>query len=46
MKGYTVPYGYMGFIPSLNKYLLFASESEYIDYVTNKGKENYYVHKF
>lgn len=29
MKGYYVPYGYMGFING--KYKLFATESEYIE---------------
>lgn len=31
MKGYQVPEGYMGYIPSENKYVLFATEQDYID---------------
>ena len=34
MKGYYTAYGYMGYVPWLNKYILFATETEYIDYVT------------
>ena len=33
VKGYFVPYGYMGYIPWLNKYQLFATESGYIEYM-------------
>ena len=31
MKGYNVPDGYMGWIGT--RYMLFASESDYIDYM-------------
>ena len=31
MKGYVVPNGYMGYIPSRKEYQLFASESDYKD---------------
>ena len=31
MKGYTVESGYMGFVNGL--YMLFASETDYIDYM-------------
>lgn len=31
MKGYTVESGYMGFVNGI--YMLFASETDYIDYV-------------
>ena len=34
MKGYYTAYGYMGYVPTLNKYILFATEIEYIEYVT------------
>lgn len=34
MKGYYVPNGYMGYVPSENCYMLFASESDYIEYIT------------
>lgn len=32
LKGYIVPSGYMGHIGN-NKYMLFATESEYIEYM-------------
>ena len=32
MKGYYTAYGYMGYVDG--KYILFATESEYIDYIT------------
>ena len=35
MKGYYVPNGYMGFVEG--KYILFASESEYYEYM--KGEQ-------
>ncbi len=31
IKGYIVPYGYMGYVNG--KYKLFATESEYIEYM-------------
>lgn len=31
MKGYVVAYGYMGYLPTDGKYLLFSTEEEYID---------------
>lgn len=34
MKGYFVPFGYMGCVPWLQSYLLFATEQEYRDYLT------------
>ncbi len=37
MKGYYTAYGYMGYVPELNKYILFATESEYIEYVTDSS---------
>ena len=37
MKGYYTSYGYMGYVPALNKYILFATETEYIDYMTDTG---------
>lgn len=30
MKGYLIPYGYMGWIPSMKLYILFENEEEYI----------------
>lgn len=32
MKGYSVDTGYMGYVPSINRYLLFACEADYIEY--------------
>lgn len=32
IKGYLIPAGYMGYIPSLNEYILFPTEQEYIEY--------------
>lgn len=32
MKGYYVSVGYMGWIPELYKYVLFATEEEYHEY--------------
>ena len=31
MKGYTVSFGYMGYLPSVGRYLLFCSEDEYAE---------------
>lgn len=33
MKGYPVLFGYMGYVPWLGKYLLFATEAEYAEYL-------------
>jgi len=32
MKGYYTPFGYMGYVSG--KYILFATETDYIDYIT------------
>lgn len=34
MKGYSTAFGYMGYVAKLNKYILFATEADYIDYIT------------
>lgn len=31
MKGYNVPDGYMGYMPSLGRYILFSTEGEYAE---------------
>lgn len=31
MKGYYVPYGYMGWVAILGRYILFATEAEYAE---------------
>lgn len=33
MKGYRTDFGYMGYIPEFNKYMLFSTEEEYISYM-------------
>lgn len=33
MKGYITQAGYMGYVPSLGKYLLFVNEEEYQEYI-------------
>ncbi len=35
MKGYYTAYGYMGYVNG--KYILFATESDYIEYVTDNN---------
>lgn len=32
MKGYYVSFGYMGYLPSKKRYMLFVSEEEYKEY--------------
>lgn len=34
MKGYYVGYGYMGYVD--NSYILFTSETEYMDYIAHQ----------
>lgn len=34
MKGYYVPNGYMGYIQQEGKYVLFATETDYYEYIT------------
>lgn len=33
MKGYNTSFGYMGYVNG--SYMLFASESDYVDYITD-----------
>lgn len=35
MKGYHVESGYMGYVG--NKYMLFASEEDYLDYISSSN---------
>lgn len=35
MKGYITQAGYMGYVPSLGRYLLFASETDYKEYIND-----------
>lgn len=32
-KGYFTSEGYMGYIPEQNRYMLFASDSDYLEYL-------------
>lgn len=32
MKGYPTLFGYMGYVPSMHKYVLFATEDEYREF--------------
>ena len=38
MKGYYTSNAYMGYIPSIRKYLQFESETAYIDYMKEAGE--------
>lgn len=38
MKGYLTGNGYMGYVEG--RYILFASESEYYDYIENRKEED------
>lgn len=33
MKGYYTSTGYMGYVPSNNNYMLFADESDHLEYI-------------
>ncbi len=33
MKGYSMPNGYMGYVQRFNKYILFSTEEDYLDYI-------------
>lgn len=37
-RGYLIATGYMGWVPWYNRYMLFATEKEYYDYI-KEGKE-------
>lgn len=37
-KGYVIPSGYMGYLPELGKYLLFATEAEYAEAYREEGE--------
>lgn len=39
MKGYYTKDGYMGYIPSKKKFMLFATEEEYEEYFVENEKE-------
>lgn len=38
MKGYYTNFAYFGYIPSLMKYLQFESETEYRNYLKERGE--------
>lgn len=35
-KGYFTSEGYKGYAPQLNSYMLFATESDYLDYLSDE----------
>lgn len=35
-KGYYIGTGYMGWVPWYNRYMLFATENEYLEYINYK----------
>lgn len=37
-KGYFTNAGFYGWVDSMNRYLLFASESDYYSYISEKGE--------
>ena len=39
MKGFWVDYGYMGWIPTQNKYKLFVSDNEYAEYYREQEEQ-------
>lgn len=38
MRGYYNGFAYMGFIPSIGRYLQFESETEYKNYLIERGE--------
>ncbi len=45
VKGYYLPYGYMGFVGDLVRcsrdgYILFATEEDYLDWIDENTKED------
>lgn len=40
MKGYYVSYGYMGWVGSCNRYILFATETEYKEFIGGNEDED------
>lgn len=38
LKGFYTEFAYMGFVPSVGKYLQFTSESEYRNYLRERGE--------
>lgn len=36
MRGYYTQYGYMGYVPHLQRFILFVNEKEYLDYFQQK----------
>ena len=39
-KGYYTSNGYMGYVPSCGRYILFADESEHKEVIAEDDKEN------
>lgn len=36
MKGYYIQAGFMGFVPWLGRYILFATEEDYLDWLDGR----------
>ena len=39
-KGYLIGSGYMGYVPELGRYILFATETEYYEYIEEAPDED------
>ena len=44
-KGYPIATGYMGWVPWYERYMLFATEAEYYEYVRGEENEDEYSNK-
>lgn len=44
-KGYPIATGYMGWVPWYERYILFATEDEYYEYVRGEENKNEDVNK-
>lgn len=40
-KGYPIATGYMGWVPWYERYILFATEDEYYEYVREENEDEY-----
>lgn len=39
MKGYSVPAGYMGYVPKFGRHILFETDGAYIEYMKEVDNE-------
>lgn len=44
-KGYHVPYGYRGWVESRKRYMLFATEIEYLEWIGDEHEEGTVQHE-